>query len=102
LQVRAREEQRKEGERRGEKKGGRGSYPAIGASGGGTHPCGDQVMVSRPLCCFQLEEEDNVHFARNPLDFVAFLQIFKAGLILLDLVNKLGLGKCEIIQGLPC
>jgi hypothetical protein len=49
--------------------------------------------VSRPPCCFQLEEEDNGHFAHNPLDFVAFLQIFKAGLILLDLENKLSLGK---------
>jgi hypothetical protein len=59
--------------------------------------------VSRPPCCFQLEEEDNGHFAHNPLDFVAFLQIFKAGLILLDLENKLSLGKkCETIQGLPC
>jgi hypothetical protein len=55
-----------------------------------------------PRSCFQLEEEDDVRFAQNPLNFVAFLEIFKAGLILLDLMNKINLGKSEIIQGLSC
>jgi hypothetical protein len=66
------------------------------------HHSGDQATGRAPPSSFQLEEEDNVHLAHNPLDFVALLQIFKEGLILLDLVNKLSLGKCEIIQGLPC
>jgi hypothetical protein len=43
-----------------------------------------------------------VHFAQNPLNFAAFLEISKTGLILLDLVNEISLGKCEIIQGLSC
>jgi hypothetical protein len=31
------------------------------------------VFLGAPRTCFQLEEEDDVHFRQNPLNFVAFL-----------------------------
>jgi hypothetical protein len=83
LRARAEEKSRRRGSSRGgkrkrerERRRKGGLIPSSG-SGGGTHPYGDQATVSRPPCCFQLEEEDNVHFARNPLDFWRFSVNFK-------------------------
>jgi hypothetical protein len=35
-------------------------------------PAGDRAMEAMRPSCFQLEEEDNVHFAHNPLSFGFF------------------------------
>jgi hypothetical protein len=69
-----RESQREEEERIGrEREGGRGSYPLIGASGGGTHlrrRSGDGRLTTDLVVA--PEEEDRGNFTEIPLDLGCF------------------------------
>jgi hypothetical protein len=59
------------------------------------------MLGQAPPSCFQLEEEDDVHIAHNPLAFGENLEILKTALVLEDFVISTCLEHCEIIQGLP-
>jgi hypothetical protein len=72
--ARGRESQIEEEERIGrEREGSRGSYPLIGASGGGTHLCrrsGDGRLTTELVAA--PKEEDRGRFYRNPPGFRVF------------------------------